>query len=253
MDISKGSHYVFSRPMLATWAGCCILVGISTALVCVSQGWLNLDSSKEQNSPAETDDSNNTELVQKISAQLLQSTAARQCLDNPDEWKRVPYVWPRSDLSRKDALLTGSLLAPDKLAVEPVTFMHKDRKQFVVVVHLGKNTCGHKGIVHGGILATLFDEITGRPAFWNLPRNVALTASLKISYRRPAIADQVFVFRTQLTGLDGRKAEVVGQLEDAQGNLLSEAEALYISPKDDLVPDRSSQIEKVENFYPGRF
>ncbi|PIA19333.1 Thioesterase/thiol ester dehydrase-isomerase, partial [Coemansia reversa NRRL 1564] len=118
-----------------------------------------------------------------------------------------------------------------KLSVEPVTFMNRDRKSFVILVHVGKNLNGHDGIVHGGVQATLFDEITARPAFWNLPRNIGFTATLKINYRRPAVVNQVLVFRTQLINLEGRKAQVVGQLEDIQGNILSDAEALYVSPK----------------------
>ncbi|KAJ2827085.1 hypothetical protein IWW50_002057 [Coemansia erecta] len=255
MDVVQGSHYVFTRPMLATWAGCCIILGISTALVGVSQGWLKFGSDKEQDTPPTNKDApSDADAREKLAEQLLESTAARECLENPDEWKRVPFFWPRSELSRISAFMTGTLHATDKLGAEPLVFLNRDRKQFVVVLHIGKNMCGHEGIVHGGVQATLFDEITARPAFWNLPRNVALTASLKINYRRPAIADQIFAFKTQLVKMDGRKAEIAAQLEDSQGNLLSEAEALYISPKNvELVPDQSSQVEIVENVYPGRF
>ncbi|KAI9504052.1 HotDog domain-containing protein, partial [Coemansia spiralis] len=127
----------------------------------------------------------------------------------------------------------GTLHGSEKLSVEPVTFLNRDRKQFVVIVHLGKKVCGHQGIVHGGVQATLFDEITARPAFWNLPRNIALTATLKVNYRRPVLADQILVFRTQLANIEGRKATVTAKLEDVNGNVLSDAEALYISPSNE--------------------
>ncbi|KAJ2832261.1 hypothetical protein J3B01_004933 [Coemansia erecta] len=272
---SKGK-YVFSRSMLAVWAGGYILVGISSTLVAVSQGWLRFANDADEK-PAVEDGSNDTEssemtdaemhklledqvdvidakLPRMTDAELLQSIAARECLDNPDEWKRVPFFWPRSDIKRKSAFVPGTMYAENKLSVEPVVFMNRDRKQFVVITHIGKEMCGHDDIVHGGVQATLFDEITARPAFWNLPRNVALTASLKIAYHKPAIADQIFVFRTHLAKMEGRKAEIAAQLEDSQGNLLSEAEALYISPKNvTLVQDQTSQVEKIENVYPGNF
>jgi acyl-coenzyme A thioesterase PaaI-like protein len=32
----------------------------------------------------------------------------------------------------------------------------------VIIVHVGRGLCGHDGIVHGGLLATLLDEGLGR-------------------------------------------------------------------------------------------
>jgi hypothetical protein len=51
-----------------------------------------------------------------------------------------------------------TLRAKGRIVVPPVVFYNKDRTQVTVVVHLGKELCGHDGIVHGGLLATLLDE-----------------------------------------------------------------------------------------------
>ncbi|KAJ2848835.1 hypothetical protein IWW36_003053 [Coemansia brasiliensis] len=251
MGVAQSSHYVFTRSMLATWAGCCVLFGASLVYVGANQGWFKLNKAENSHKPSSVSDDKSAEL---IATQLMQSPAARECLDNPDEWKRVPFFWLTSEEMRKAAFLPGTLHAPNRLGAEPICFMNRDRKQFVTIMHIGKYLCGHEGIVHGGVQAALFDEITARPAFWNSPLNVALTASLKINYRRPAIADQLFVVRTQLKEMDGRKAVVTAQLEDKKGNILSDAEALYITPKDDsLVPDQSAFFSKMEDVYPGRF
>ncbi|KAJ2591243.1 hypothetical protein H4R99_006825 [Coemansia sp. RSA 1722] len=260
--------FVFSQPMLATWATCCILFGVSISLFGVDQGWITFvkapskdntkqdigDKDEKEETASRPDEKMDPETYKKFTDTLLQSDAAKECLNNPDEWKRVPYFWDGGKNDRSKALVPGTLHGPDRLSVEPVMFLNRDRKRFVVILHVGKRLCGHDGIVHGGVQATLFDEITARPAFWNLPRNIALTATLKVNYRRPVLADQILVFRTQLANLEGRKATVVAQLEDTKGNLLSDAESLYISPSNEkLLPDLSSHVKTIESVYPGNF
>ncbi|KAJ2684861.1 hypothetical protein IWW39_004662 [Coemansia spiralis] len=259
--ISIGTSYVFSPAMLATWAACCMAFGVSISLFGVDQGWINfVGGNKPNKSELLSQDSEDEDTLSvdeeyaAITARLMSTEAAKECLENTQEWKRLPYFWNTRDKSYESAFIPSTLHAPDKMSVEPVVFLNRDRQQFVFIIHIGKRLCGHDGIVHGGVQATLFDEVTARPAFWNLPRNVALTASLKVNYRRPVVADQILVFKSQLSKLEGRKAIVTAQLEDLSGNLLSDAEALYVSPGNEkLFPDNSSRIKAFEDTYPGSF
>ena len=82
---------------------------------------------------------------------------------------------------------------------------------------------GHDSIIHGGLLATLLDEILARTAFFNLPSHIGVTANLSVNYRAPTKADQFIVVRTKLAKVDGRKATVQGRVEDLAGNLLVDA------------------------------
>ncbi|KAJ1793782.1 hypothetical protein LPJ59_004680 [Coemansia sp. RSA 2399] len=258
MNKSIYTKFVFSQPMLATWAVCCIAFGVSISLVGVDKGWINfVGSAKKEDTPTNSDNTPDEMEQTRITDMLLNTRAAKECIGNPNEWKRVPYFWPIGrDPGRKGpaAFVPGLLHGPDKLSVEPIAFINRDRKQFVILVHLGKSLCGHDGIIHGGVQATLLDEFTARPAFWNLPRNIALTANLKINYRRPVVANQVLVFRTRLVEMEGRKAKIAATLEDTSGNVLTDAESLYISPSNEkLLLDRSSEIKKIESVYPGNF
>ncbi|KAJ1965577.1 hypothetical protein GGI12_000675 [Dipsacomyces acuminosporus] len=194
------------------------------------------------------------ETYKQYTDSLFATDAAKECLVAPEDWKRIPYFWSKDKQVRSTSFISGTLHGPEKVTVEPLVFLNRDRKQFVVIAHLGHKLCGHPGIVHGGVQATLFDEITARPAFWNLPRNVAVTANLNVSYRRPVRSDQILVFRTWLDKLDGRKAVIKAQLEDTKGNILSDAEALYVSPSNEkLVQDRSDVVKAIEQVYPGTF
>lgn len=48
------------------------------------------------------------------------------------------------------------------LALPPIVFANHDETEATVIVHLGRSLCGHDGIVHGGLLATMFDETMAR-------------------------------------------------------------------------------------------
>jgi acyl-coenzyme A thioesterase PaaI-like protein len=59
--------------------------------------------------------------------------------------------------------LTSSVLrGPSLLAVPPLAFVKNDESQAVLILHLGRSLCGHDGIIHGGMIATVFDESLAR-------------------------------------------------------------------------------------------
>ncbi|KAJ7932858.1 HotDog domain-containing protein [Mycena leptocephala] len=132
---------------------------------------------------------------------------------------------------RANKLTSGALRGPGKLALYPLARVRKDERAAVVFVHLGRGLCGHDGIVHGGLMATLLDEALGRNAIINLPEKVGVTATLSLRYKAPTRADQFVVMKTELVELKGRKALVAGRVEALDGTLLVEAEALFVQPR----------------------
>ena len=61
-----------------------------------------------------------------------------------------------------NSLTAGALRGSGKLASAPLARVRKDESESLIFVHVGKGLCGHHGIVHGGMLATLLDEGMGR-------------------------------------------------------------------------------------------
>jgi hypothetical protein len=109
-----------------------------------------------------------------------------------------------------NSLTAGTLRGPGKLAIPPMVFAKTDESEAIgtsslhsrstprtilmhvlAVVHLGRALCGHDGIIHGGLLATIFDESCARNALLNLPSHIGVTANLNINYKSPCMADQV--------------------------------------------------------------
>lgn len=106
----------------------------------------------------------------------------------------------------------------------------------MAISYLGSDLCGHPGIVHGGLIATILDEGLARCCFAALPNKVGVTARLLINYRAPVPAGSYVVLRAKTTDVDGRKAWVEGRIESlvAEGEkptVYAEATALFIEPR----------------------
>ncbi|KAF9354100.1 hypothetical protein BGX34_011224 [Mortierella sp. NVP85] len=152
-------------------------------------------------------------------------------LGKPELWRRRTAYSLVTDDYRIHHLTAGTLRGDNKLGVAPALFQSTDESQVVSVLHVGKSLCGHPNIVHGGLLATILDEITAMTAIPNLPGKSGFTANLNINYRHPCIADQFVIAHSELTSTEGRKAFVKATLKTLQGTLLADATALFIAPR----------------------
>jgi acyl-coenzyme A thioesterase PaaI-like protein len=86
---------------------------------------------------------------------------------------------------------------------------------------------GPPGHVHGGIIAAMFDELLG---FAQL--SPGFTAYLHINYRRPTPLDTPLHLVAWVESVSGRKRMVRGECY-AGDALLTDAEGLFIAPRDD--------------------
>jgi uncharacterized protein (TIGR00369 family) len=82
---------------------------------------------------------------------------------------------------------------------------------------------GFKDIVHGGIIATVLDEVMVNLAY--RLGIVAVTASIEVRLKRPAKVGQTITFYGQVGDSEKRLVEASGQAYDAQGALIAEATA----------------------------
>ncbi|KAI0029605.1 HotDog domain-containing protein, partial [Vararia minispora EC-137] len=154
----------------------------------------------------------------------------RSAPDADDWYETRPYTSVPEHL-RVHHLTSGALRAPGRLAVAPLVRAKKDESENVIIIHIGRGLCSHDGIVHGGLLATLLDEAFSRQAVLNLPKMIGVTANLSLNYRAPTRADQFIVIKTKLDELKGRKVRVSGTVEDVNGTVLVDANALIIEPR----------------------
>jgi acyl-coenzyme A thioesterase PaaI-like protein len=171
----------------------------------------------------------------KIEAELLAHPLVQALSQNPKFIASRPHMKIPPHMRMK-SLTGGTLLGGDKISIPPLVFNTADGSELVSIAYLGSEMCGHPGIVHGGLLATLMDEGLARTCFQALPSKTGVTASLKVDYRSPCRANQFVVLKANTTKVEGRKAFVKGRLETlppdgTQGKLLVDGEALFVEPK----------------------
>ncbi|GAB7363482.1 hypothetical protein MBLNU230_g3753t1 [Neophaeotheca triangularis] len=178
-----------------------------------------------------------TPSAEEINTRIISSPLAVS-LRSKAEWTESRPHLKIPESMRPYNLTGGTLMGDEKIAVPPLNFATKEAElpEMVSISYLGPALCGHPGIVHGGLLATMLDEGLARACFPALPNKVGVTASLKIDYRVPCPAKSFVVLRAQTTKVEGRKAWVKGWIEllgegEGEGTKLVEAEALFIEPK----------------------
>ena len=103
-------------------------------------------------------------------------------------------------------------------------------------VRFGHEHVGAPGLVHGGLLATLADEVMGSVEHGG--DGVRLTAELTIRYRRPVAVERDLVCRARVDDSSGRRYTVVSVIVGADDPdvVLAEAEATFV-----LVDDPASR------------
>ncbi len=102
---------------------------------------------------------------------------------------------------------------------------------------------GFKGIVHGGILFSILDEMMGRTA--EVTKGVmALTIEIKIKYRRKAPLGQKIIFTAKMTKDWGRMIEAQAQACLEDGTLLTEAQGKFLLVPPEMQREIEEYLEK---------
>ncbi|KAJ8119533.1 hypothetical protein ONZ43_g3534 [Nemania bipapillata] len=104
---------------------------------------------------------------------------------------------------------------------------------------LGSGLNGYPDVCHGGLVTTILDEATGMLIPINqerksIPSGTFMTAYLNTKFIRPVPTPITILARTWFTKVEGRKLFMQGTIEDENGIVLVQAEALYVQLKNSL-------------------
>ncbi len=103
---------------------------------------------------------------------------------------------------------------------------HSVETEFDAPEHL----CGAPGVLHGGIQATLLDEVFGVAAKTGFPDGAnptLVTLEFQLRYRRPAPLGRPLRVSGRFLRREGRDVFVEGEIADAEGQVLTRAEARW--------------------------
>ena len=114
--------------------------------------------------PADPDSPESQEYTASLEQKLqtLPALNALRSRNDADEWYETRPYQSYPEERKVNSLTAGALRGPGKLALLPLIRAKKDESESYVFLHLGRGLCGHDGIIHGGLLATLLDESLGR-------------------------------------------------------------------------------------------
>ena len=94
---------------------------------------------------------------------------------------------PAPELSHR--LTTGPLGGARAIGGFQRIFWNKESGEIVTVIWFGGAIAGWPGVTHGGVTATIMDEILGRCAIKQFPAQTGVTANLELNYLKPIVTN----------------------------------------------------------------
>lgn len=86
----------------------------------------------------------------------------------------------------------------------------------------------YPGRAHGGMICALLDELVGRAIWITEPNMWGVTISLNIKYRKPVPLETELIGIGKIISETSRTFNGKGTIKDKDGNVLAEAEAVYM-------------------------
>lgn len=111
-----------------------------------------------------------------------------------------------------------------------LTFTQNDDGTIESRIRIPGYLVGPPGTVHGGIQAALLDEVMGMAASASQAEEaLAVTAELRMKYRRPVPVEATLLVRGRLVRAEERNLFVSGEILGPEQDVLTEAEARFRS------------------------
>lgn len=110
----------------------------------------------------------------------------------------------------------------------------REHNQVITTVIIPEYLNGYPGVVHGGIVATLLDETSGRAILMDDPDQLFVTARLEIRYRRPTPTQTPLTVAGWMVKGKKAHARVAAEVRLPDGTVTAEASALVVRPPEEF-------------------
>jgi len=113
-----------------------------------------------------------------------------------------------------------------------IEYVYGSDDQTSTLLTLSDAYSGEPGIVHGGIQATILDEVIGRTVRRRVDQLAngsppVVTASFELKYRSPCPVGTPIEARAAIETVEWPSVMAVGEIVDGDGNVLTEARARW--------------------------
>jgi acyl-coenzyme A thioesterase PaaI-like protein len=106
---------------------------------------------------------------------------------------------------------------------------------------IGANYESFPGVVHGGIVASVLDEVLAQ-AVYRSGRISAFTSGLRIRYGRPMEIDTEHVAYAEVTRSDDTSVRAAGRIELPGGDLVAAADGTFFLLTDELLKQSEGKL-----------
>lgn len=105
-----------------------------------------------------------------------------------------------------------------------MTFFDNGRNEVLSQYTVADVYQGYPGIVHGGVVAAMLDEVVARVAMIDDPHHFMMSVTLQVKYRHSVPTDAPLHVLGRIVRLRGRLGKAVGQIILPDGTVAAEAE-----------------------------
>lgn len=100
----------------------------------------------------------------------------------------------------------------------------EENDTYITTFTPGPEHQSYNGVLHGGLISTLLDEIMARYLY--AKGQTAVTAKLEVRFRSPTPIGQPLIISGRITGQKGKMYEMAGTVALADGTVTAEGKAL---------------------------
>lgn len=120
-----------------------------------------------------------------------------------------------------------------------LTFYDNGENEVQTDFKLGDDYQGYPGVVHGGIVAAILDEVVGRVAMIHDHHHLMMSVVLQVKYRHPVPTHTDLRAVGRVVRLRGRLGKAEGGIYLPDGTLAAEAELTLADVPAELLGDAS--------------
>jgi uncharacterized protein (TIGR00369 family) len=158
-------------------------------------------------------------------------------LNDPSNEKEIPNYWPGNCFVCSRTNTKGLQLR----------FWRSEQGCYTRCT-ISEHLCGFDGWVHGGIIATLLDEV-GAWALLSHFGRLGVTSELLIHYLKPVPTATEIIVEGKIMSYDERSAFVHVSVQSVEGTLLAEGESKWAFPKLSTIANEAGLDEqKLQQF-----
>ncbi len=115
-------------------------------------------------------------------------------------------------------------------------FFESEPGEVVAEVIVPENFQGYPGIVHGGIVGAMLDEVAGRSLMGSEDdTRFMFTARLNIRYRKNVPVGELLRLVGNAGEIKGRTASATSAIYNQQGDILAEADAILVNVPEEMI------------------